>query len=147
MNSLSLDLRRRIVAAYERNEGTYAELAQRFGVGEATVSRLLRRQRELGHVVPEAAGGGFPPRISERQFPELLRLVAEMPDATLDQLKDAWRSRHGVDLSRSSMLRSLQRARVTRKKSASGRRSSSAATSKRSASPSSKRSRLSRRTG
>jgi transposase len=65
VNSLSLDLRRRIVAAYERDEGTYFELAQRFGVGEATVSRLLRRQRELGHVVPEVAGGGFPPRISD----------------------------------------------------------------------------------
>jgi transposase len=147
VNSLSLDLRRRIVAAYERDEGTYFELAQRFGVGEATVSRLLRRQRELGHVVPEIAGGGFPPRISEDQFPDLLRLVAEMPDATLDQLKDTWRTRYGVDLSRSSMLRSLQRAGVTRKKSGSGRRSNSGTTSRRSAPPSSKRSKASHRTG
>ncbi len=147
MNSLSLDLRRRIVAAYERDEGTYFELAQRFGVGEATISRLLRRQRELGHVVPEIAGGGFPPRISDDQFPALLRLVGEMPDATLDQLKDCWRTRYGVDLSRSSMLRSLQRAGVTRKKSVSARRSNSATTWKRNAPPSSKKSKTSRRTG
>jgi len=145
VNSLSLDLRRRIVAAYERDEGTYFELAQRFGVGEATVSRLLRRQRELGHVVPEAAGGGFPPRILEGQFPELLRLVAEMPDATLDQLKDTWRRRNGVELSRSSMLRSLQRAGITRKKSVSAPRNTSGKTSRTSASPSSKKSKASRR--
>jgi transposase len=140
-----MDLRRRIVAAYERNEGTYAEIAKRFGVGEATVSRLLRRKRERGHVEPEAPGGGFPARISDAQLPELVRLVAERPDATLDSLREIWVSRHGGALSRSSLLRSLERAKVTRKKSGSVRPSSSAGTSRKNAKPSASTSRKFRR--
>jgi transposase len=146
MNVLSMDLRRRIVAAYERNEGTYAELAQRFGVGEATVSRLLRRQRERGHLEPEAPGGGFPPRIADDLLPDLVRLVAENPDATLDILVERWVKKFGGELSRSSLLRALERAGVTRKKSGSGPLNNSARTSARSGTRSSKRSPRSRST-
>lgn len=141
-----MDLRRRIVAAYERKEGTYAELAQRFGVGEATVSRLLRRQREHGHLQPEAPGGGFPPRIADELLPDLVRLVAENPDATLDILVGRWVKKFGGELSRSSLLRALERAGVTRKKSGSGRPSNSAPTSARSGHLSSKPSPRSRST-
>lgn len=48
MTALSLDLRLRIVARYEEGDITYAELAEAFSVGEATISRLLRRRRERG---------------------------------------------------------------------------------------------------
>ena len=42
MKNLSIDLRRRIVAAYAaKRSGTYEETAELFDVGEATVSRLL----------------------------------------------------------------------------------------------------------
>jgi transposase len=138
-----MDLRRRIVEAYERKEGTYFDLAQRFGVGEATVSRLLRRRRERGSVEPEAPGGGFPPRIADDQLLKLVRLVAERPDATLDAIRDAWLERYGGELSRSSLLRALQRAGVTRKKNASARRSSFVLTSARSETLSGKPSRKS----
>jgi transposase len=129
MNVLSMDLRRRIVAAYERKEGTYFELACRFRVGEASVSRLLRRRRERGHVIPEDPGGGFPPRIGDDQLPELVKLVAERPDATLDSIRDTWLERNGGELSRSSLIRALRRAGITRKKNASGLRNNSALTS------------------
>gem|GEM_PF-3891486 len=46
MNPLSVDLRRRIVERYQKGDVTYAEVAAWFHVGEATVSRLLRRSRE-----------------------------------------------------------------------------------------------------
>lgn len=116
MNSLPLELRRRIVEAYERKEGTYFELAQRFGVGEATVHRLLRLKRERGDVNP-----GSPSGITEEELPQLVRLVNEFPDATLDELKDLWGARHRCELSRSSIVRALRRAGITRKK-AQGRR-------------------------
>jgi transposase len=49
MKNHSLDLRRRIVAAYlSANSGTHRQTAMIFGVGEATVSRLLRLHRETG---------------------------------------------------------------------------------------------------
>ena|SRR5580692_3350073 len=133
MEALSLDLRRRIVARYARGNITYAELADLFDVGEASVSRLLRRARENGSLERDAPGGGFPPRIAEEQLPALIRLVAEKPDRTLAELCEVWVQRHGGELSTASLCRALRRAGVTRKKSPSARRSKTARTSARSA--------------
>ena len=56
MKALSEDLRRRIVNHYKRHSGaTYASTAARFSVGDATVSRLLRLERETEDIVSIAA--------------------------------------------------------------------------------------------
>jgi len=107
MHAVPLELRLRIVEAYEQNEGTYFELARRFGVAEATVCRLLRSKREQGHVTPGRAS-----RIGEQELAELAGLVSEFPDASLEQLKQAWFARHQRELSRSSILRALRRAGI-----------------------------------
>ncbi len=58
MPDTSLDLRRRIVKAYETGKtATYEATAEMFGVGRATVNRLLRRKRETGDVVAKPRGG------------------------------------------------------------------------------------------
>jgi len=119
MNSLPMALRRRIVEAYERCEGTYVELARRFGVGEATVYRLMRLKRERGDVRLGTARG-----ISEEDLPEFVKLVQESPGATLEQLKQAWVSRTRSELSLSSIARALRRAGITRRQG--GGRSGSA---------------------
>lgn len=111
-----MDLRQRIVEAYERNEGTYFELARLFGVSESTVYRLLRRKRERGNLTPGAPSG-----IPNSALPDLVALVCELPDATLDQLKEAWVSRSRCQLSRSSIVRALRRAGITRQRAASRR--------------------------
>ena len=61
--ALSLDLRRRIIDAYDNGEGTQARLARRFKVGKATVERLVRLRRETGSVEPRPHGGGTGPLI------------------------------------------------------------------------------------
>lgn len=113
-------LRRRIVEAYERNEGTYFELAQRFGVGEATVYRLLKLKRERGNVRPEGPTG-----VTEEELPAFVQLVNDLPGATLAQLREAWVARTRRQVSLSSVVRALSRAGITRKK-ANARRSESA---------------------
>ena len=109
MSRVPLDLRQRIVEACERKEGTYFELARRFGVGEATVYRLVRLKRERGNVIA-------PIGIAEHELPQLIALVGEFPDATLEQLKNIWVSRNHRQLSRSSVVRALRRAGVIRNK-------------------------------
>lgn len=111
MNSLPMELRRRIVEAYERKEGTYFELAQRFGVGEATVYRLIKLKRERGTLAP-----GAPTGVTEEELPDFARLARELPFATLEQLKQAWIARTNRQLSRSSIVRALRRAGITRQK-------------------------------
>jgi transposase len=136
-----MDLRTRIVARYAKGDLTYAEVAQLFDVGEASISRLLRRDRERGNLEPDANGGGYPPRISDEQLSLLTKLVAEKPDRTLAELCKVWLARHGVKLSIASMGRSLERAGLTRKKSPSPLPSSSGSTSSKSARRSSEKSR------
>jgi len=109
MNSVPLELRRRIVEAYESNEGTYFELAQRFGVGEATVYRLVKLKRERGDVRVGPMRG-----ISEEELPAFVELVRQSPGATLEQLKRAWIAKTRQELSLSSVARALQRAGISR---------------------------------
>lgn len=64
MADLSIDLLRKLVAAYKAGRsGTYDETAALFGVGRATVSRALRRQRETGDVRYKPKGGNNPRRV------------------------------------------------------------------------------------
>lgn len=114
-NPISRDLRSRIVEAYEAGEGTYDELAERFGVGYATVSRMLRRARERGDLSPEPASGGPLPSIVDEELGDLCAVVEEAPDRTLVDLCDAWESRTGVLVSKSTMGRAVKRAGLTRK--------------------------------
>jgi transposase len=45
---ISLDLRERIVAAYDRQEGTRQEVAKRFKVSEGMVKKLLAQSSRTG---------------------------------------------------------------------------------------------------
>lgn len=136
---LSLDLRKRIVAAYRANKGTYAEIAAQFQVGEASVSRLLRRAREHGDLHPDPPGGGYPPRIPEEQYETLRALVAKRPDQLVSELCDQWIRLFKVSVSVSSMQRTLRRAGLSRKKRPLPRQKANEPKSKNSAKHSQKR--------
>jgi transposase len=130
---LPLALRERIVAAYNRGGFTYASIAELFGVGEASVSRLLSRSRKAdGDLTPAPRGGGNPPRIPEEQYDALRALVADAPDARQEDLCELWEAHFGVVVSKSAMGRTLNAAGITRKKSSSVRGSSRGRTSSRS---------------
>lgn len=97
MATVSIDLRRRVVAAYVADaSGTYAKTAALFGIGEATVSRLLRRHRETGDVEYKPRGGNNPRRID---LTWLRRNLEEQPDARLIDRVEAWRQHSGNELS------------------------------------------------
>lgn len=65
MADISIDLRRKLVAAYKAGRsGTYDKTAALFGVGRATVSRTLRRLRETGDVRYKPKGGNNPRRVA-----------------------------------------------------------------------------------
>lgn len=113
---LSIDLRRRVVAAYLAGEGSYAEIAERFGIGEASVSRLLRRFRSTSSLEPDPHGGGNPARIGPDDVPLVAEVVAAHPDGTLAELARAWTARTRRPISRASMLRALRRFGFTLKK-------------------------------
>ena len=112
MDAYSMDLRVRIVQSYLAEEGSQAELAERFKVSERWLQNLLRQRRETGSIEPLPHGGGRQRIIGVDKEPLLLKTLAETPDASLDELRE----RCGVQGSHMGIARALARLNVTRKK-------------------------------
>lgn len=129
---LSMDLRQRIIAAWQQREGTWRELAERFGVGEATVDRLVARFRSTGSVAPDPHGGGQSHRIPDEDLPVVRRLLDASPDITIEELAGAFRRESGTRVSRATMGRAVARLGYTRKKRPSSARSATGRASRRS---------------
>lgn len=108
-------VREAIVRAQQQGQ-TYAQIAALLGVGEATVSRVLRRHRETGAVMPKPRGGGNLSPIRGTVAETLVALIHERPDMTQAELAAALAERESVKLSRSSIKRALQRLGFSRKK-------------------------------
>ena len=88
MGSYSMDLRERVAAAIDEGECSKRQIAKRFRVTVSFCTRLLQRRRDAGTLAPKPYGGGPRPVLG---FPEQVRLamlIAEHPDATLNQLKE-----------------------------------------------------------
>lgn len=121
-------MRERVVAAYRAGKGTYAEVAEMFGVGEASVSRWLRLAREKESLEPKPRPGKAP-KLDEKSRAVLRELVEENNDATLAELAQRLYERTGVRLVVSTVHKTLVRMGITRKKKTSTRQSASATTS------------------
>lgn len=118
-SSTSERIRRAIVRAVKQDGLTYAQTAKLLGVGEATVSRILRLQRETGRVDPRPRRGGNYSAIHGKVARLLQSIVSTMPDATVAELTDALVKRGRVKTSRSSVQRAMHRLGFSRKKSPS----------------------------
>jgi transposase len=85
MGPLSMDLRKRIVQAYENGEGSHALLAKRFAVSRAVVGKLMRQQRGLGTLEPQMHRRGRKPAIAGAKEEQLRQHLRDHPDATLQE--------------------------------------------------------------
>lgn len=117
---IPLKLREAVLKAREQG-CSYAETAALLGIGYATVNRILRLHRETKSVEPRPRGGGNVSPIHGSMADELVKLVAEMPDATVAELTAALVERTRVSTSRSGVQRALGRLGFSRKKSPSSR--------------------------
>jgi len=80
----SIDLREKIVAAYENKEGSIQKLAKRFKVSKNFVADLLKRVKQTGQIAPKPHGGGHPPSVKGNGEIFLLELVESQPDLILE---------------------------------------------------------------
>lgn len=119
MSPLSVDLRSRIIQAWQKEKLGVPELASRFAVGTATVKRLIRRFRETGSVEPRPHGGGQRPKIPAEKLPRVQQLLEGNPDWSIEELTSAYNRQERVKVSRSTMDRAVRRLGFTRKKSPS----------------------------
>lgn len=89
MATLSNDLRERIVTAYDQEEGTRQQIADRYNVSLGMVKKLLQQRRRTGDISPRHRYSGPKPKITAKHEGQLKRLVRDHPDMTLEELRDA----------------------------------------------------------
>jgi transposase len=116
MKAYSLDLRTKILTAYQHDEGSIRQLAQRFKVSPRFVGQLVVCFRRTGRCAPQPHGGGHPPCIARSQYAHLAGVVQAHPDATLKELCRLLEDSEHVAASTSSMQRTLATLQLTRKK-------------------------------
>jgi transposase len=111
----SLDLRRRVFAAWQRGEGSQAEVAARFSVSESFVRDLSRRFRQSGDVAAKPHGGGRQALADTASLACLGELVAAHNDATIQEHHRSLAAA-GYTTSQATVGRWLLRLGLTRKK-------------------------------
>jgi transposase len=89
MRTLSLDLRERILSAYDQEEGTREKIAQRFRVSLGMVKKLLQQRRHTGNIAPRHHLAGRKPMILPTHQSQIRALLAKKNDLTLRELRDA----------------------------------------------------------
>ena len=89
MRTLSLDLRERILASYDNDEGTRAQVARRYRVSLGMVKKLLQQRRRTGNLAPRHRFSGRKPLILPSHQQQMRRLLDHQPDLTLPELRQA----------------------------------------------------------
>jgi transposase len=87
--TISLDLRERILAAYDQREGTREEVARRFRVSLGLVKKLLQQRRQTGDIRPRHRHSGRKPLLVASHQQKLRQLLGRRPDLTLEELRQA----------------------------------------------------------
>ncbi len=116
MQSYSLDLRQRVVNAYEQGEGSIADIAEMFSVGQSFVKKMLRQWRATGDLSPLPHGGGRTASLESEQLRLLHSKVRHQPDASLAELQVHVQTEAHLAVSHSTISRALSRLGLPRKK-------------------------------
>ena len=85
--ALSLDLRKRILDAYDQGGVSQQRVAERFSVSHGMVKKLVRQRREIGEIGPQVYKCGAKPKITPDHRETLRKLLAQEPDLTLEELR------------------------------------------------------------
>ena len=115
MKPYSIDLREKVVNAYQLGNISVRKLAANFGVGKAFVQKMLKQYQDQGHVNPGKQGTRKKAVLAESAA-QLVALVEKYPDATLSEYCEYWLESQGQLVSSSMMCRELQKLNLTRKK-------------------------------
>jgi transposase len=108
----SSDLRGRVVEAVDEG-ATRREAAERFGVSVSSAVRWFQFWRSDGTIAAKHCGGSRSPLDDYGE--EILALIAEQPDRTLEEIVAAMHKR-GMRASRTALFRFLNRRGITFKK-------------------------------
>ena len=88
MKPTSIDLRERIVAAYDAGEGSRQQVADRFKVSLGLVKKLLAQRRNLGTIEPQYQNVSRKPAFDGENLKQLDKFLQKHADATLIEIQE-----------------------------------------------------------
>ncbi len=106
--ALSIDLRERLVLAVDGGM-TRRSAARRYGVAASTAIKWVDQWRRTGNVEPRPRGGDLRSERIEAHADEVLALIEETPDLTLEEVAGHLDEAHGLKVSQSTVWRLLDR--------------------------------------
>ena len=109
-----MDVRERMLAAYDAKLGTLTEVAKMFGVTRQCIWMLLRQRKATGSIAPRH-GGGRTAAYTGATLEQLRQEVRRQSDATLEELRE----RTGVACSLTAVYNALVRLDLRFKKNRS----------------------------
>jgi transposase len=112
----SMDLRKRILKAWQAKEGSQRKLAERFKVSLAFIRDLLKRYRETGEIAARPQGGDRRSKLKGADQDLLRDIVTRQNDLYLREIQAQIKEKRGIEVSTSSLCRTLQRQQLGRKK-------------------------------
>jgi len=117
------DLRRKLLQAHDRGEGSLRVLAKRFGVSVPWAWKISRQRRQSGQMERVEQRHGPPSRMTAAVQASLRGLVRQQPDVTLMELQQRLWASERVRVSFQHLWRVLQNMGLRLKKSRSTRKS------------------------
>ena len=115
MKAYSIDLREKIVQAYEQGDTSVRKVAFRFGVAKSFVQKLLLMKKNEGHIKAKPQGGSMKGELDGCEV-QITAMVEKYPDATLLEYCEYWGMNYNHWVSTSTMCRALQKLTLTLKK-------------------------------
>jgi transposase len=108
----SLDLRARILQSYDEGDSV-ADVSEQYSVSRTTVYSLIQRRRETGSIAPRPQRHGPTKKLAPYEQ-EVRQLVADHPDATLEELHAQLPNKDSVTVV--TLHNYLKYLKITRKK-------------------------------
>ena len=116
MRSYSLDVRKKIISAHEKEGISIRKVAENFNVAKSFVQKIVKRYRETGEIEARKRGGGPAPKLNGEQIMTLIEIIEEKNDATLSELCVLLEEKTGVRISSTTMWRVIQKLDYSWKK-------------------------------
>jgi len=87
MKAYSIDLRKRVLAAYDSGKYSLNQLAKQFQVTTRWIQKLRQQRKQDGSIAPRPPNKGRKPVFQGRNLEKLERFIEAYPDATLEETK------------------------------------------------------------
>ena len=115
----SNDLRRKLLEAYDRGEGSLRELAERFGVSHPYAWKISAQRKRTGQVERAEQRHGPESKVTPGVEQQLRRWVRQQPDLTLAEMQERLWETARLPVSLARLWQVLQRLQLRLKKNRS----------------------------